>query len=50
MDCDIESIDAYLLQKCEAAEYCVTNEKPSGTEYIVRVGERIYVMIIPEIK
>ena len=27
MDCDInlEMIDKYLLQRCETAEYCVTN-------------------------
>ena len=50
MDCDLESIDAYLLDQCRSSEYCVINEKPTGTEYVVRVGERIYVMIIPEIK
>ena len=48
MDCDLDSVDAFLIHKCETAEYCAVNETPNGTEYIVRIGERIYVMIIPE--
>ncbi len=49
MECDnLDSIDAYLIQQCRGAEYCVINEKPGGTEYIVRVKDRVYVMIIPE--
>ena len=48
MDCDLDSVDAYLISQCESAEYCVTNETPTGTEYIIRVGDRIYVMIVPE--
>ena len=48
MDCDLDSVDAFLIHQCETAEYCAVNETPNGTEYIVRVGERIYVMIIPE--
>ena len=48
MDCDLDSVDAYLISQCEAAEYCVVNEVLNGTEYIVRIGERVYVMIIPE--
>lgn len=48
MECDLESIDAYLIQQCATAEYCSVNETPKGTEYIVRIGDRIYVMIIPE--
>lgn len=49
MECDsLDSIDAYLIQQCQGAEYCIINEKPGGTEYIVRVKDRVYVMIIPE--
>jgi hypothetical protein len=48
MDCNLDSIDAYLIQQCATAEYCVTNPTPTGTEYILRIGDRIYVMIIPE--
>ena len=48
MDCDINSVDAFLIQQCSTAEYCVVHETPNCTEYIVRIGERIYVMIIPE--
>lgn len=48
MDCDLTSIDQFFIEKCAQAEYCVLNEKPNGTEYIIRVGDRIYVMIIPE--
>jgi hypothetical protein len=48
MDCDLDSIDAYLIHRCETAEYCATNKTPTGTEYIVRIGDRVYVMIIPE--
>ena len=50
MDCDItlEMIDAYLLEACETAEYCSTNIAGDATEYIVRIGERVYVFIIPE--
>jgi hypothetical protein len=45
MDCDLDSVDAYLISQCETAEYCVVL---NGTEYIIRIGDRIYVMIIPE--
>ena len=48
MDCDLDSVDAFLIDQCEAAEYCVVNEVLNGTEYIVRIGDRIYVMIVPE--
>ena len=50
MDCDItlEMIDAYLLEACKTAEYCATNVSGDVTEYIVRIGERVYVFIIPE--
>ena len=48
MDCDLDSVDAYLISQCEFAEYCSVNETPNGTEYIVRIGDRIYVMIVPE--
>jgi len=50
MDCDItlEMIDAYLLDACASAEYCSTNVAGDVTEYIVRIGERVYVFIIPE--
>ena len=41
-------IDAYLLKACETAEYCSTNIAGDATEYIVRIGERVYVFIIPE--
>jgi hypothetical protein len=50
MDCDLEAIDATLIAKCAEAEYCVVNPTPTGTEYIIRIGDRIYVMIIPETK
>jgi hypothetical protein len=48
MDCDLDSVDAYLISQCEIAEYCVVNEVLNATEYIVRIGDRIYVMIVPE--
>jgi hypothetical protein len=50
MDCDInlDMIDAYLLDACEAAEYCAVNEVEDATEYIVRIGKKVYVMIIPK--
>jgi len=51
MDCDInlEMIDKYLLQRCETAEYCVTNIiDDTSEEYIIRIGDKIYVLVIPE--
>jgi len=48
MDCDLDSVDAYLISQCETAEYCVVNEVINATEYIIRIGDRIYVMIVPE--
>jgi hypothetical protein len=48
MDCTLNAIDQTLIRKCDEAEYCVVSPTPTGTEYIVRIGDRIYVMIIPE--
>ena len=48
MDCNLDGVDAYLISQCDAAEYCVTNDTPTGTEYIIRIGDRIYGMIVPE--
>jgi len=50
MDCDInlDMIDAYLIQQCEQADYCVTHSIKGTTEYIIRIGDKIYVLIVPE--
>ena len=50
MDCNLNSVDQVLIEECERADYCAINETPRGTEYIVRIGDKIYVMIIPEIR
>ena len=50
MDCNInlEMIDAYLIQQCEQAEYCATHSIKDTTEYIIRIGDKVYVLIVPE--
>lgn len=50
MDCNInlDMIDAYLIQQCEQAEYCATNVIEDTTEYIIRIGDKVYVLIVPE--
>ena len=50
MDCDLnlDMIDAYFINACEAAEYCAVNAVEDATEYIEKIGEKIYVMIIPK--
>ena len=48
MDCNLKAVDQGWIEECERADYCAINETPRGTEYIVRIGDKIYVMIIPE--
>jgi hypothetical protein len=50
MDCDInlDMIDAYLIQQCEQAEYCAAHQIKDTTEYIIRIEDKVYVLIVPE--
>ena len=43
--CNTSFIDRFFLDLCDTVEYCVTKTIDKGTEYVIRVGDKTYVMI-----
>jgi hypothetical protein len=50
MDCGItlDMVDEYLLSYCTSAEYCATHTVGDTTEYVIRIGDKFYVLVLPE--